>query len=68
MNMRGRKGWLAPANSKRTIQESGGKPPFPTSNMLRSLVPIKLLRLEALIPSLESGLHQTRASQYNLRW
>ena len=30
---RGREGRLAPAASKRAIRKSGGKPPFPTSNV-----------------------------------
>ena len=39
------KGGLPPLLSKRAIRNSGGKPPFPTTNMLPSLVSHKALEL-----------------------
>src|SRR6185503_1910211 len=42
-HIRGREGWLAPAPPNGAHSSSGGKPPFPTSNVLRcKLDPIRL--------------------------
>ena len=61
------KGGLPPLLSKRAIRKSGGKPPFPTSNMLPSLVFHKALEFGTLIPSLKSSHLEIELNTRNIR-